>query len=61
MKQLAEVEGLREEKSKEFVSICIDPSGRSQKNTQHAKLIGQMTNKKKGRDEINPEGQHTKW
>lgn len=60
MKQLTEVEGLREEKSKKFVSVGIDPCGRSQKNTQHAKLNGQMTNREKRRDEIKPEGQRTK-
>lgn len=47
MKQLAEVEGLREEKSKEFVSAGIDPSGRSQKKKRHAKLNGQTSNRKK--------------
>lgn len=49
MKQLAEVEGLREEKSKEFVSAGIDPSGRSQKKKKkrHAKLNGQTSNRKK--------------
>lgn len=31
LKQLAEVEWLREERPKEFVSVGIDPSGRSQK------------------------------